>query len=80
MFEQRDERAAVVARHVAELVKAERQHQVCVEPLVEPVLGAPAALVGAAARQTKPTTGGGLYFGVRAARMAAASTLRGTVL
>ena len=28
-------------------------------------------LVGAAARQTKPTTGGGLYFGLRAARLAA---------
>lgn len=30
-------------------------------------------LVGAAARQTKPTTGGGLYFGVRAAHLAAAA-------
>jgi digeranylgeranylglycerophospholipid reductase len=30
-------------------------------------------LVGAAARQTKPTTGGGLYFGLRAARLAAAT-------
>jgi digeranylgeranylglycerophospholipid reductase len=28
-------------------------------------------LVGAAARQTKPTTGGGLYFGLRAAHLAA---------
>jgi geranylgeranyl reductase family protein len=28
-------------------------------------------LVGAAARQTKPTTGGGIYFGVRAAKLAA---------
>ena len=28
-------------------------------------------LVGAAARQTKPTTGGGLYFGMRAAKLAA---------
>jgi geranylgeranyl reductase family protein len=28
-------------------------------------------LVGAAARQTKPTTGGGIYFGLRAARLAA---------
>ena len=32
-------------------------------------------LVGAAARQTKPTTGGGLYFGVRAARLVAATAL-----
>jgi digeranylgeranylglycerophospholipid reductase len=29
-------------------------------------------LVGAAARQTKPTTGGGLYFGIRGAQLAAA--------
>jgi len=28
-------------------------------------------LVGAAARQTKPTTGGGIYFGLRAAQLAA---------
>jgi digeranylgeranylglycerophospholipid reductase len=33
-------------------------------------------LVGAAARQTKPTTGGGLYFGIRAARMAAATAVQ----
>jgi digeranylgeranylglycerophospholipid reductase len=32
-------------------------------------------LVGAAARQTKPTTGGGLYFGLRAAELAAATAL-----
>jgi digeranylgeranylglycerophospholipid reductase len=30
-------------------------------------------LVGAAARQTKPTTGGGIYFGLRAAALAAAT-------
>jgi len=32
-------------------------------------------LVGAAARQTKPTTGGGIYFGLRAARLAAATAI-----
>lgn len=32
-------------------------------------------LVGAAARQTKPTTGGGLYFGLRAAELAAATAI-----
>ncbi|RLC81063.1 MAG: NAD(P)/FAD-dependent oxidoreductase [Chloroflexi bacterium] len=32
-------------------------------------------LVGAAARQTKPTTGGGLYFGIRAAQLAAATAV-----
>jgi flavin-dependent dehydrogenase len=32
-------------------------------------------LVGAAARQTKPTTGGGIYFGVRAAQLAAATAI-----
>ncbi len=32
-------------------------------------------LVGAAARQTKPTTGGGIYFGMRAARLAAATAV-----
>jgi geranylgeranyl reductase family protein len=34
-----------------------------------------AMLVGAAARQTKPTTGGGLYFGIRAAQLAAATAI-----
>jgi len=33
-------------------------------------------LVGAAARQTKPTTGGGVYFGLRAAELAAATALQ----
>lgn len=33
-------------------------------------------LVGAAARQTKPTTGGGIYLGVRAAQLAAATATR----
>ena len=33
-------------------------------------------LVGAAARQTKPTTGGGVYLGVRAARLAAETAIR----
>lgn len=33
-------------------------------------------LVGAAARQTKPTTGGGLYFGMRAAQLAAATAAK----
>jgi digeranylgeranylglycerophospholipid reductase len=33
-------------------------------------------LVGAAARQTKPTTGGGIYLGVRAAQLAAAAAAR----
>ena len=33
-------------------------------------------LVGAAARQTKPTTGGGLYFGIRAAQLAAATAVQ----
>jgi digeranylgeranylglycerophospholipid reductase len=33
-------------------------------------------LVGAAARQTKPTTGGGIYFGIRAAQLAAATALQ----
>lgn len=33
-------------------------------------------LVGAAARQTKPTTGGGIYFGIRAAQLAAATAIR----
>jgi digeranylgeranylglycerophospholipid reductase len=33
-------------------------------------------LVGAAARQTKPTTGGGIYFGIRAARLAAATAAK----
>ncbi len=33
-------------------------------------------LVGAAARQTKPTTGGGLYFGIRAAHLAAATAVK----
>jgi digeranylgeranylglycerophospholipid reductase len=33
-------------------------------------------LVGAAARQTKPTTGGGLYFGIRAAQLAAATAAK----
>jgi flavin-dependent dehydrogenase len=32
-------------------------------------------LVGAAAHQTKPTTGGGLYFGLRAAELAAATAI-----
>jgi geranylgeranyl reductase family protein len=32
-------------------------------------------LVGAAAQQTKPTTGGGIYFGMRAARLAAATAV-----
>ncbi|MEE8392575.1 MAG: hypothetical protein V3S14_17475, partial [Anaerolineae bacterium] len=31
---------------------------------------------GAAARQTKPTTGGGIYFGIRAARMAAVTAVK----
>jgi len=33
-------------------------------------------LVGAAARQTKPTTGGGVYLGIRAAQLAAAAAAR----
>lgn len=33
-------------------------------------------LVGAAARQTKPTTGGGIYFGIRAAQQAAATAIK----
>jgi len=33
-------------------------------------------LVGAAARQTKPTTGGGIYLGVRAAQLAASTAAR----
>jgi digeranylgeranylglycerophospholipid reductase len=33
-------------------------------------------LVGAAARQTKPTTGGGVYLGVRAAHLAAETAIR----
>jgi flavin-dependent dehydrogenase len=33
-------------------------------------------LVGAAARQTKPTTGGGVYLGVRAAQLAAGTAIR----
>jgi geranylgeranyl reductase family protein len=33
-------------------------------------------LVGAAARQTKPTTGGGVYLGVRAAQLAAETAIR----
>jgi geranylgeranyl reductase family protein len=33
-------------------------------------------LVGAAARQTKPTTGGGVYLGVRAAQLAAETAVR----
>jgi geranylgeranyl reductase family protein len=33
-------------------------------------------LVGAAARQTKPTTGGGVYLGVRAAQLAAGTAVR----
>lgn len=33
-------------------------------------------LVGAAARQTKPTTGGGLYFGIQAAQLAAATAAK----
>jgi geranylgeranyl reductase family protein len=33
-------------------------------------------LVGAAARQTKPTTGGGVYLGVRAAQLAAEAAIR----
>jgi flavin-dependent dehydrogenase len=33
-------------------------------------------LVGAAARQTKPTTGGGLYFGIQAAQLAAAAAAK----
>ena len=32
-------------------------------------------LVGAAARQTKPTTGGGIYFGLRAAELAATTAV-----
>jgi flavin-dependent dehydrogenase len=33
-------------------------------------------LVGAAARQTKPTTGGGVYLGIRAAQLAAGTAIR----
>jgi flavin-dependent dehydrogenase len=33
-------------------------------------------LVGAAARQTKPTTGGGVYFGIRAAQLAATTAVQ----
>jgi flavin-dependent dehydrogenase len=33
-------------------------------------------LVGAAARQTKPTTGGGVYLGIRAAQLAAETAIR----
>ena len=33
-------------------------------------------LVGAAARQTKPTTGGGIYFGIQAAQLAAATAAK----
>ena len=36
-------------------------------------------LVGAAARQTKPTTGGGVYLGIRAAQLAAAAAARALV-
>lgn len=38
-------------------------------------VGDRAMLVGAAACQTKPTTGGGLYFGLRAAELAAATAI-----
>ena len=38
-------------------------------------VGEHAMLVGAAAHQTKPTTGGGLYFGLRAAELAAATAI-----
>jgi digeranylgeranylglycerophospholipid reductase len=38
-------------------------------------IGERVMLVGAAAHQTKPTTGGGLYFGLRAAELAAATAI-----
>ena len=37
-------------------------------------------LIGAAARQTKPTTGGGVYLGIRAAQLAAATAARALAL
>ncbi len=37
-------------------------------------------LIGAAARQTKPTTGGGIYFGIRAADLAAQTAIQALAL